>query len=339
MVIFNTVSKAREALSDYNLSGFTQYYRVVRYIGLALLVLSGAAFFFSSGGANHLTSDHIARVNIGQVSNYQVDWLYALDTALRNSRAKGVVLVIDQAISSGSDLYEIEQAISHIRQSKTLPGVDGPDSVRPIVSFVYGYALGGSYVLASQTDYIVAQRTATLGGLSISVSSFDPKPLLSRIGVDIVTKGFGDLKVMPEKKDKNYQAYMKHRNGVYESLYRWMLATVKDNRSLSKSDMARVAQGEWYLGERALKYGLCDDTGDLTLTVDKMVKAHPHLDGLSIVDYGQIVSGESAVFTPVPALRSYLQMMNRWLFKGFVSQINQFVREEFLRLNRYVMHL
>ena len=121
MVIFNTVSKAREALSDYNLSGFAQYYRVVRYIGLALLVLSGAAFFFSSSGANHLTANHIARVNIGQVSNYQVDWLYALDTALRNPRAKGVVLVIDQAISSGSDLYEIEQAISHIRQSKSIP--------------------------------------------------------------------------------------------------------------------------------------------------------------------------------------------------------------------------
>ena len=142
---------------------------------------------------------------------------------------------------------------------------------------------------------------------------------------------------MPDKKDPNYKAYMQHRNGVYQSLYRWMVATVKENRSLSDESLKRVSQGEWYLGERAQQYGLCDDTGDLTLAVDKMIKAHPSLDGLSIVDYGQVVSGESVLFSPVPALSEYLRILNRWIFRGLAANVGEYLRAEFLRLNRYVM--
>ncbi len=337
MVFSRLISSYRTFRTDFTLTGFERYYRIVRYFGIGFALISLGAYFYGTSGQSHLSSDHIARVNIGHVANYQASWLSTLDAALSNSRARGIILVIDQAVSSGSDLYEIEQAISHIRRVKSASGAPGTDQSKPVVSFVYGYALGGSYVLASQTDYIVAQRTATLGGLSISVSTFDPKPLLSRIGVDIVTKGFGDLKVMPDKNDPNYQAYMKHRNGVYKSLYQWMVATVKENRSLSDADLQRVSQGEWYLGERAQQYGLCDDTGDLTLAVDKMIKSHPNLEGLSIVDYGQVLSGENVTFSPVPALSEYLRLLNRWIFRGLAANVGEYLRAEFLRLNRYVM--
>ena len=337
MVFSKLLSSYRAFRSDFTLGGFERYYRTVRYLGMGAVVLTLGAYFFGTSHQSYLSTDHIARVNVGHVANPQAGWLAALDSALSNARARAIVLVIDQAVSSGSDLYEIEQAISHIRRVKSASGAPGTEQAKPVVSFVYGYALGGSYVLASQTDYIVAQRTATLGGLSISVSTFDPKPLLTRLGVDIITKGFGDLKVMPDKKDPNYTAYMQHRNGVYQSLYRWMVATVKENRSLSDENLKRVSQGEWYLGERAQQYGLCDDTGDLTLAVDKMVKAHPSLDGLSIVDYGQVVAGEDVIFYPVPALSEYIRVLNRWIFRGLAANIGEYLRAEFLRLNRYVM--
>ena len=172
-------------------------------------------------------------------------------------------------------MYEIETAINLIKSVR---------GKKPIVSFIYGHALGGNYVLATQSDYIVAQRTATLGGLSIAVSSFDPKPLLSRLGVEIVTKGYGDLKVMPDKNDKNYAAFMQHRNKIYENLFLWMAGTVKANRGLNKEQFEAIAQGQWYLGERALTYHLCDATGDL-ITASDHVRTLVGNKELELVDY------------------------------------------------------
>ena len=225
--------------ADYSLSGYVKYHRTVRAIALFLLAITFFSYLLGTKPSQHLRQAHIARVDIGSVSNYNATWLSDLRVALDNPKALGVMLVVDQASSMGGDFFDIESAIGRIRAAR---------DNKPVVTYVYGYALGGNYVLASETNYIVAQRTATLGGLSVAVSSFDPKPFLRRIGIDVVTKGFGDLKVMPEKDDKNYDSYIQHRNEVYKNLYHWMLSSVQENRNLSAGNMKKIAEGQWYLG-------------------------------------------------------------------------------------------
>ena len=327
-------SPIRSLRSNYQLSGHITYHRYMRMAGLCALFIVFATYLLSGYQDAYQSTDHIARVDIGQAAGGNEDWLRDLNLALTNPRAKAVVLVIDQAVSSGGDLYPVEQAISQIRRSKSQLGKDGNAKVRPIVSFIYGYALGGSYVLASQTDFIVAQKTATLGGLSVSVSSFDPKPLLTRIGVDIITKGFGDLKVQPDPKDKNYTAYMRHRTSVYESLYRWMVATVQQNRSLSKSDLAMVSRGEWYLGDRAKQYGLCDATGDFTLTVEKVRSADPMLENLVVLDYSHSDSLGFAVNPSASGLKKSMYRGYQWFFRMCANEFVQSVTSELARAIR-----
>ena len=265
----------RSFRSDYTLAAFVKYHRWVSYSGWLVLALTFVGYLFMSKPNDFRDHDHIARIDIGSLSTYNTTWVDDLRDAVTNDRAKGIVLVIDQAMSSSGHLYEVESAMGAVSRVK---------GMKPVVSFVYGYALGGNYVLASETDYIVAQKTSTLGGLSIAVSSFDPKPLLERIGVDVITKGYGDLKVMPEKGAKNYDAYVSHRNSIYESLYKWMLKRVQENRRLSPQSVDKIRKGEWYLGERAKNYGLCDRTGDFIVAVD-VVKKKLSMPDLQVINY------------------------------------------------------
>lgn len=317
-----------EFRSDYSLSAYVRYYKIVKYFGIVFFSLLVISYVFRAKPDQYQTQNHIARVDVGNLSSFNSNWVENLTLALNNDKALGVVLVIDQA-SSGHGLFEVESAISVIRKMK---------NKKPVVTFVYGYALGGNYVLASETSYIIAQRTATLGGLSVAVSSFDPKPLLQRIGVDIITKGYGDLKIMPEKDHKNYDAYMKHRNDIYRSLYQWMLTTVTTNRNLEKSSLNNISQGQWYLGERAMKYGLCDEVGDIFLAEDKL-RMYLGNDKLPFLDYSHGYDS-GAVFNSAASYISGLAYQSfDWVIRSISSNVVRLMSKEMTRYVRHVMYL
>lgn len=317
-----------EFRADYSLPAYIRYYKIVKYFGIVLFIMLAISYLLKVKPDQYRTQNHIARIDVGSASSFNMSWTDNLTFALKNDRALGIVLVIDQA-ASGDGLFEIESAISAIRKMK---------NKKPVISFIYGYALGGNYVLASETSYIIAQKTATLGGLSVAVSSFDPKPLLQRIGVDIITKGYGDLKIMPEKNDKNYDAYMQHRNGIYRSLYQWMLTTVTTNRNLIKSNINNISQGQWYLGERALKYGLCDEIGDIFLAEDKL-RAYLGDDKLPFLDYSHGNAGDIAVNPVASYLARLVYQGSDWAIHAISSRFIRLMSNEITRSIRHVVYL
>tara|TARA_B100001989_G_scaffold227226_1_gene183272 strand:+ start:425 stop:1411 length:987 start_codon:yes stop_codon:yes gene_type:complete len=314
--------------SDFSLDGYKRYYYVVKSAGILVIILTAIAYFVNAKPIPHFSKQHIARIDVGYITSFNAEWMSDLSIALKNKLAKGVVLVIDQA-GTGSDLYEIETAINQIKS------VQGK---KPIISFVYGHALGGNYVLASQTDYIVAQRTATLGGLSIAVSSFDPKPLLNRLGIEVVTKGYGDLKVMPDKKDKNYDAFMQHRNKIYENLYEWMVRTVKANRGLNKQEFDAIARGQWYLGDRALGYRLCDATGDLITAADHIRTLIGEKD-LELIDYSHNQVGLANIDQLSGTLSQLAKEYFHFGMRKLISGISRIVSDEISRSVRHAIYM
>ena len=313
--------------SDFRLSAYVKYYRLMRAAGI-LLVLLTSLTYCSSGQTNLFQNrDHIARIDIEYLSEHNRHWTEYLRDALENPRAKSIVLVVDQSSGSGLDLFDVEYSLGYLKKAK---------SVKPVVSFIYGNALGGSYVLASEANYMVSQRTATLGGLSIAVSSFDAKPLLDKIGIDLVTKGYGDLKVQPDKKDKNYATYIQHRSGIYKGLYLWMLDTVINNRSLSKENVGRIASGEWYLGERAVEYGLCDAVGDLeaaTQTARKLAKVSTQIE---MLNYSQQHTVPGTFEGQLSHWTQALQRGYRSIIEETTAEIYRVLVQEFSRSLRYV---
>ena len=332
MITSMTTSKVKwpfaKFRSDFSLDGYKRYHYVVKSAGILVLILTAVAYFLNTKPSPYRSKQHIARVDVGYITSFNDEWMSDLSAALKNNLARGVILVIDQA-GTGSDLYEIETAINQI---KTVKGK------KPIISFVYGHALGGNYVLATQSDYIVAQRTATLGGLSIAVSSFDPKPLLNRLGIEIVTKGYGDLKVMPDKKDKNYDAFMQHRNKIYENLFEWMARTVKANRGLNKQEFEAIAKGQWYLGDRALGYRLCDATGDLITAADHIRTLIGEKD-LEVIDYSHNQVGLANMDHLSGTLSQLAKEYFRFGVQKLFSGISRAVSDEVNRSIRHAIYM
>lgn len=316
--------------SDFSLSAYRRHYRRMKYLGFLALFVAFVFYLMSGSGPSELSNAHIARIDVGYLSQYGGSWIQDLNEAYLNPNAKGVILVMDQSSNSGSDLFDVESGLSYIRRVK---------QDKPIVGFIYGQALGGMYVLATEADYVVSQRTATLGGLSIAVSSFDPKPLLDKVGVEFVTKGYGDLKVQPDKSDKNYDAYMKHRNSIYKELYQWMLETVAQNRSLSSQNLKRISSGEWYLGDRALSYGLCDAVGDLDFAAKKIILVQSLQEDTKIIDYSRRLPQDFSVSDRI----SYFSRLFYQNYAGMVGEIAsemvKSLKDEFSRSLRFVLYM
>ena len=316
--------------SDFRLSAYVRYHRFMKYLGILILIFSFGLYCFTGKSDSLTTNDHIARIDVGYVSEQGGNWLSDLNEAYHNPRAKGIVLVIDQASSASSDLFDIEAGLNQVRSMK---------GQKPIVGFIYGHALGGSYVLATETDHIVSQRTATLGGLSIAVSSFDAKPLMEKIGIELVTKGYGDLKVQPDKNDKNYDAYIKHRSAIYQDLHQWMLDTVAQNRSLSKQNLNKISSGEWYLGDRALTYGLCDSVGDLMTATDRIKSQLGLPQDVIVIDYGHQIFPQLSIEDRLSYFTQSFRQSYAILIREITAGIYQSLVDEFSRSLRYVLYM
>ena len=143
---------------DFSITAFVARHKRWRLIGGVLLILAFLTYFFSGTPEESTVEDHIARITVDLSPNAQRGWLTQLNYAMQDDKAKGILLFIDQSIMDGSDFAQTESALHAIYRVR---------HAKPVASFIYGYAHGNSYVIASSTDYILAQETASIGGISV----------------------------------------------------------------------------------------------------------------------------------------------------------------------------
>ncbi len=265
-------------LSQYSLAAHEAHYKRWRMIGIGLLVISFVLYLNSGSAKNTTVQSHIARIRVDLSPSASQNWLTQIQHASIDDNVKGILLFIDQSIMDSSDFAQTESALHTLAQVR---------NSKPVASFIYGYAHGNSYVIASATDQIVAQETASIGGISVVSSRFDMSELMEAVGVQVVNKGFGDYKIEPSKSDPNYQKFITHRKSIYQQMHQWMLDNINDGRHLSKDQMDSIKDGQWYTGIRAKTLGLCDSAGDIGLA-ENWVREHAvggSDPSLVVVDY------------------------------------------------------
>ena len=265
-------------LSHYSLESHELHYRRWRLIGIVLVLISFVLYLNSGSAKNTTVQSHIAKIRLDLSPSASQNWLTQIDYAAQDDNVKGILLFIDQSIIDSSDFAQTESALNTIRRVR---------NTKPVASFIYGYAHGNSYVIASATDQIVAQETASIGGISVVSSRFDMSELMSTVGVEVVNKGFGDYKMEPSKSDPNYEKFIKHRKNIYQQMHQWMLDNINNGRHLSKDQLDNIKDGQWYTGIRAKTLGLCDRAGDL-VSAEDWVREHAvggSDPSLVVVDY------------------------------------------------------
>ena len=178
-----------------------------------------------------------------------------LSALLRDAReddaVKAVVLRIDSGGGSALASELIRQEVVRVQ-----------DAGKPVVVSMGGTAASGGYWIAATADEIWAAPTTITGSIGIFAIAPTIEETLGRVGVtydgvrtgplvgDSVTGGLG------ESTARVLQATVEHG-------YRQFIQLVADGRDLTIEQVAAIAEGRVWTGQRALDHGLVDQLGHL----------------------------------------------------------------------------
>jgi serine protease SohB len=172
--------------------------------------------------------------------------------AMRNIRA--VALSINSPGGSAVQSHLIFKRIRALADEKKLP----------VIAFVEDIATSGGYMIACAADEIVCDVSSVVGSIGVVGSSFGFEKLIEKVGIERRLYTSGERKAMldpflPEKPED-----VERLKAIQSEIHEVFIALVKGRRG-DKLDSRETAlfSGEYWTGQRGLKFGLVDAIGDL----------------------------------------------------------------------------
>ncbi|NIM90891.1 MAG: signal peptide peptidase SppA [Candidatus Aminicenantes bacterium] len=178
---------------------------------------------------------------------------YRLEKASKDETVKGVILRLD---TPGGEVTASDILYNEILKFKEKTGL-------PVVGLMMGVAASGGYYVASACDFIIAHPSTLTG--SIGVISVFPslQELLSKVGIKVNVIKSGQMKDsggfwrdVTEEEKKVFQT-------IIDDYFQKFVEVVYQNRkeSLTREELARIADGRVYTGTQALELKLIDELG------------------------------------------------------------------------------
>lgn len=183
-----------------------------------------------------------------------------LKKLVNNKDVKAVVLRIN---SPGGGVYASEAIRSEV-------AVLRQNGVKVVVS-MGGLAASGGYWIASESDYIVADKNTITGSIGIFgvISTF--KNSLSHIGVHadgVSTSPLAGVSIVNDLPPEfNEMMQLNIENG-----YNNFITLVAKSREMTNEEVDKIAQGQVWLGQEAKEIGLVDELGDFDKAVVRAAK-------------------------------------------------------------------
>ena len=183
-----------------------------------------------------------------------------LDKAFSYRKASAVALVINSPGGAPTQSHLIHQ---HIRQL-------AEKNKKKVIVFVEDVAASGGYMIACAGDEIIADTYSIVGSIGVVSASFGFEKMLKKLGIERRVYTAGDSKrqldaFLPEKPED-----IRRLKALQTKIHEDFIALVKRGRGkrLNGSDKT-LFNGEYWLGEQAMKFGLIDGIGDLRGTLQK----------------------------------------------------------------------
>lgn len=167
----------------------------------------------------------------------------------RDEGIRGVVLRID---SPGGDALASDllwHSVMRVREEK------------PVVVSLGDVAASGGYYLAAAGDAVLAEATSITGSIGVVGGKIDLSGLYERLGIgrDSIERG---ARAGIHAEDRGFSP--DERGAMREemrAIYDLFLDRVSEGRGLPREEVARLAQGRVYSGDRAKEHGLVDALG------------------------------------------------------------------------------
>ncbi len=178
--------------------------------------------------------------------------------ALRDRRAKAVLLYIDSGGGSAAASEAISAALGKIAARK------------PLVALMGSMAGSGGYYVATPASYIIAQPATLTGSIGVIAAKIVNSVLLQKLLLsrETINRGQKDLFDSPEKpftKEERNKAL-----GFIFHIYELFLKRVAESRVMQPEAVKEIGDGKVWTGEQALAHGLVDELGGLDTALAKL---------------------------------------------------------------------
>jgi signal peptide peptidase SppA len=188
-----------------------------------------------------------------------------LDKAFAYRKAAAIALVVNSPGGAPTQSHLIYQRIRQLAEKNR----------KKVIVFVEDVAASGGYMIACAGDEIIADNYSIVGSVGVVSASFGFEKMLKKIGIERRVYTAGDnkrqLDAFLPAKPEDIRRLKELQLGIHADF----IALVKRSRGkrLNGSDKA-LFNGEYWLAERAMKYGLIDGIGDLRGTLTKRFGKH-----------------------------------------------------------------
>lgn len=182
---------------------------------------------------------------MGVVSS--TDIVQQIKKAEKNPTIKAIILEINSPGGSAVASDEIGTALKKVNKTK--------------VAWIREVGASGGYWIASSSDHIIANKMSITGSIGVIGSYLEFAGLISDYNVTYRRLVSGKYKDMgspfKEMTPKEESIFTKKLDTIHEIF----INEVAINRGLSKEEMKRVSEAEFYLGTEALDLKLIDELG------------------------------------------------------------------------------
>ena len=244
----------------------------------------------------------------------------------------GIIQVSGPILSSNPTVKDLENFRNRKDISAILVRIDSPGGLvaptqeiyekiktikeeKPIIASMASVAASGGYYIALGADTIIANPGTIVGSIGVIMNYPVMTKFLDKVGIEFETVKSGDLKDVGSYSREVTEADRKHLNEMVDDMYSQFVNVVSQNRSLSKEEVKKIADGRVYTGKQSKELGLIDVIGTFEDAVSiagtmGQIKGKPKIVQVnkkrpSVLDWftgnlGQTVSGW---FDELPAYR------------------------------------
>ncbi|MDB5387741.1 MAG: signal peptide peptidase SppA [Planctomycetaceae bacterium] len=259
---------------------------------------------FHSG--NHKSKSKLAIIEISGtiMPPFTSRTLKAIKHAKEDDAVKGVLLQIDSPGGFVSDSHQIYNRLKELAEKKPI-----------YVSMKSLAASGGYYVAmgAGEDGKIYAEPTTWTGSIGVIIPRYELVGLKEKLGIDskpLKTGEFKDaLNPFSPLSDREKAVW----DNILQQSFSRFITVIDDNRKkLNRANVTKLATGQIYTADDALKIGLIDaigyeedaltDLADVAQVTDPQIVKYEHHSGL--VD---LLLGSKAQLDPAVQWRNWLE--------------------------------
>jgi protease-4 len=236
---------------------------------------------------------------LGSGENTMAMAIEKLQKASADPKVKAVVLRINSpggTVTASDILYREVLNVRDGDPARCRPG-------KPVVAAMMDVAASGGYYIACGADEIVAEPTTVTGSIGVVMLTYNVKGLFDKIGVetDAIKSGPNKDASSPFRPMKPEERQIFQT--IIEEFYEGFLEVVCRSRTtLTKEEIAKLADGRVYTGKQALKLGLVDRVGGLEDAV-MSAKARAGIDKAKVVMYHRPVGYRGNIYSAAEPIK------------------------------------